>query len=109
MDLNKLTHKGGLPASPRSAVLENINAPEPVMPSTPMQELPQAKEEAFTKQEFSAKPVRNVQRDKNDPDYVKGETVYLSNREWDTLKAYAKARGLRKSELISELIEKGLK
>lgn len=108
MDLNKLTHKGGLPASPRSAVLENINAPEPVMPSTPMQELPQVKEEAFTKQEFSAKPVRNVQRDKNDPDYIKGETVYLSNKEWDKLKLYAKEKGLRKSDVISELIGKNI-
>ena len=106
MDLNKLTHKGGLPASPRSAVLENINAPEPVMPNTPVQEQSQAKEETYTKQEFSNKPVRNVQRDKNDPDYVKGETIYLSNSEWDKLKAYAKERGLRKSDVISELIGK---
>lgn len=108
MDLNKLTHKGGLPASPRSAVLENINAPAPVMPSMPVQEQTQAKEETYNKQEFSAKPVRNVQRDKNDPEYIKGETIYLSNKEWDKLKVYAKEKGLRKSDIISELIERNI-
>ena len=106
MDLNKLTHKGGLPASPRGAVFENMNIPQtaPVEQETkesvPVQ-LPRY-------EESHGRPVRNVQRDKGDPDYIKGETVYLTNREWDKLKAYAKARGLRKSEVLAELIGKSI-
>ena len=46
--------------------------------------------------------------DKNDPDYIKGETIYLSNKEWDKLKVYAKEKGLRKSDIISELIERNI-
>lgn len=104
MDLNKLTHKGGLPASPRGAVFENMSIPQA---SPAEQEVKESVPAQLPRYEESyGRPIKNVQRDKSDPEYIKGETVYLANYQWDKLKSYAKARGMRKSDVISELIKK---